>query len=252
VDEDLDHLLTGHADPQRGPHMARQLRVDTAEGGQRGQIDELAVAQRQPFAQVGAADTEPMTKEDQTAFRFDCGAVWLNLLATKGRSFSARRVERLATTHLLTEWLEHCQLAPVRPVGEDDLRQARRLRETLRALALAAVDAEPPPTCAAADLAAFLAEHDEPVRLTADDRLRRKPPATTANALARIARQAVEQLTSADRLALKVCPEDDCRGVFVDPPGRRRWCPSTACASRGRVRALRARRSEAETATETA
>ncbi|MEU3521152.1 CGNR zinc finger domain-containing protein [Streptomyces sp. NPDC006654] len=31
----------------------------------------------------------------------------------------------------------------------------------------------------------------------------------------------------------------------MDPPGRRRWCPSPACASRGRVRAMRARRSAA-------
>ena len=123
-----------------------------------------------------------------------------------------------------------------------------RLLDVLRRLStVAAVNEEPSPTGAAADLAAFLAEHDEPVRLTTDDRLRRNPPLTTANALARIARQAVEPLTSADRLGLKECPEDDCRGVFVDPPGRRRWCPSPACASRGRVRALRARRAEAQT-----
>ncbi|MFI2584884.1 CGNR zinc finger domain-containing protein, partial [Streptomyces rochei] len=37
-------------------------------------------------------------------------------------------------------------------------------------------------------------------------------------------------------------PEHDCRGVFIDSVGRRRWCPSPACASRGRVKALRARR----------
>jgi predicted RNA-binding Zn ribbon-like protein len=189
-----------------------------------------------------------VTTEDQTAFRFDCGAAWLNLLATKGRNFSANPIERLATPQLLTEWLERCELAPVRQVGDDDVRQARQLRETLRALALAAVDEEPPPAGAAADVVAFLAEHDQPVRLTADDRLRRDQPVTTANALARIARQAIDQLTSADRLALKVCPEDDCRDVFIDPPGRRRWCPSPACASRGRVRALRARRARADTA----
>ena len=188
-----------------------------------------------------------MTKEDQAAFRFDCGGLWLNLLATKGRTFSAKPIERLATPQLLTDWLERCELAPARRIGEDDLLQARQLRETLRALALAAVDEQPPPVGAAMELAAFLAEHDQPPRLTADDRLRRDAPVTTADALARIARQAVDQLTSSDRLALKVCPEDDCRGVFIDPPGRRRWCPSPACASRGRVRALRARRAGAET-----
>ncbi|MEU2424008.1 CGNR zinc finger domain-containing protein [Streptomyces sp. NPDC007851] len=53
----------------------------------------------------------------------------------------------------------------------------------------------------------------------------------------------MDQLTGSDRRALRSCPEHDCRGVFIDPPGRRRWCPSPACASRGRVRAMRARRS---------
>ncbi|MBD0710486.1 MULTISPECIES: CGNR zinc finger domain-containing protein [unclassified Streptomyces] len=187
----------------------------------------------------------PVT-EDKHAFRFDCGAVWLNLLATKGRSFSADPVERLASPARLAEWLEHCELSPVRTPDEDDLTEVRRLRETLRALALATVGEQAPPGDAVADLAGFLATHDEPVRLTTDGRLRREPPTTTVHALARIARQAVDQLTGADRLALRICPEHDCRGVFTDPPGRRRWCPSPSCASRGRVRALRARRAAAE------
>ncbi|MCX5195710.1 CGNR zinc finger domain-containing protein [Streptomyces sp. NBC_00249] len=186
-----------------------------------------------------------MAKEDKYAFRFDCGAIWLNLLATKGRSFSAEPVERLATPARLAEWLEHCELSPARPPDHGDLEQARQLRETLRVLALATVHEQPPPADAVADLAGFLSRHDDPIRLTADDRLRREPPTTTVDALARISRQAVDQLSSSDRRALKSCPEHDCRGVFIDPPGRRRWCPSASCASRGRVRALRARRSAA-------
>lgn len=183
-----------------------------------------------------------MATEDKHAFRFDCGAVWLNLLATRGRTFGADPVERIATPARLAEWLSLCELSPARPPGEDDLELAWSMRETLRALALATVDEQPPPAAAVADVRRFLAGHDDPVRLTGGARLRREPPATTAGALARIARQAVDQLTGADRLALRVCPEHDCRGVFVDPPGRRRWCPSPSCASRGRVRAMRARR----------
>ncbi|WP_104481335.1 CGNR zinc finger domain-containing protein [Actinokineospora auranticolor] len=183
-----------------------------------------------------------MANENAAAFRFDCGAVWLNLLATKGRAHSANPVERLATPDRLAEWLEHGELSPARPPDEDDLRLAHHLRETLRVLALATVDEQPPPKSAVGDLITFLAEHDDPIHLAADDRLRREQPATAADALVRIARQAVDHLTGADRRALKSCPEHDCRGVFIDPPGRRRWCPSPACASRGRVRALRARR----------
>ncbi|MEV5752273.1 CGNR zinc finger domain-containing protein [Actinoallomurus sp. NPDC052308] len=189
-----------------------------------------------------------MATEDKLAFRFDCGATWLNFLATKGRTFSAAPVERLASPGLLAEWLERCELSPAQPPDQDDLHQAWALRETLRGIALATVEEKPPPATAVATLAAFVAGHDDPIRLTADDRLRREPPATTAHALARITRQAVDQMTGSDRLALKRCPEDDCRGVFIDPPGRRRWCPSPACASRGRVRALRARRNAAASA----
>ena len=186
-----------------------------------------------------------MATDDKDAFRFDCGAVWLNLLATTGRAFSAAPVERLPTPQRLADWLEQCDLAPVRPPDDHDLRRTRELRETLRLLALATVDDRPPPEDAVAKLTALLASHDAPIRLRAGDRLRRDPPATGTDALARVARQAADHLTGADRHALKVCPESDCRGVFVDPPGRRRWCPSPACASRGRVRALRARRSAA-------
>ncbi|MEV6344243.1 CGNR zinc finger domain-containing protein [Actinoplanes sp. NPDC051851] len=170
----------------------------------------------------------------------------MNLLATRGRTFSAAPVERLATPGLLASWLERCELVPVTAPDQDDLDHFHRVRETLRSLALATVDEQAPPAEAVAGLADFLAEHDDPVRLIAGDRLHREAPASAGHALARIARQAVDQLTGADRRALKVCPEHDCRGVFIDPPGRRRWCPSPACASRGRVRALRARRTAEE------
>jgi predicted RNA-binding Zn ribbon-like protein len=186
-----------------------------------------------------------MATEDELAFRFDCGAVWLNLLATTGRAFAPRPVERLPDPGRLATWLERCELTPVVPPDGEDLRRTHALRETLRALALTTVAGEPPPRTAVAELSRFLATHDDPIRLSAGTTLRREPPATSTDALARIARQAAEHLTGADRHELRVCPESDCRGVFVDPPGRRRWCPAPACASRGRVRAMRARRAAA-------
>lgn len=189
-----------------------------------------------------------MATEDKHAFRFDCGATWLNLLATSGRTFSDAPVERLDSPTRFATWLDRSELAPARPPSASDLECAIELRETLRALALATVDDRPPPAAETAHLAAFLTAHDDPVHLVAADRLRREPPPTAIHALARIARQAADHLTGADRAALKCCPEHDCRGVFTDPAGRRRWCPSPSCASRGRVRALRARRAAEEDA----
>jgi predicted RNA-binding Zn ribbon-like protein len=175
-------------------------------------------------------------------FRFDCGATWLNLLATRGRSFSAQPIERISTPTRLAEWLELSGLAPVEPPVQADVVRACRLRETLRPLAMAVVAGEPAPPAAVAELQAFLGARPEPVRLEAGALLQRAAPATATVALRRIAYQAADQLTGAEREALDICPEHDCRGVFANPGRRRRWCPAPACASRGRVRALRERR----------
>ncbi|MFC4942147.1 CGNR zinc finger domain-containing protein [Pseudonocardia sp. GCM10023141] len=175
-------------------------------------------------------------------FRFDCGATWLNLLATRGRSFSDHPEERLASAARLDEWLARSDLQPARAATDVDLEQARDVREALRALAFPTMLDEPAPPAAVTTLNALLAAHHDPVVLVAGEPLRREPPATVAAALARITRHALEQLTGPERHALVVCGEQDCRGIFLDPAGRRRWCPAPACASRGRVRALRARR----------
>ena len=175
-------------------------------------------------------------------FRLDMGAPWLNLLATRGRHFGAQPVERLPTVERLHEWLAASELTPLAPATHADLRAAHRLREVLRDLALGAVDGIPPKADQVSPLTAFL--KTEPVHLAALDRLHRSAPASTADALGRLAHQAADCLTGPLRHDLRACPEQDCRGVFADPGGRRRWCPSPACASRGRVRALRERRRE--------
>lgn len=175
-------------------------------------------------------------------FRFDCGATWLNLLATSGRTFSDRPVERIDSVVHLAHWLAFSELTPAKPPKMADVERAQLLRETLRPLAMATVAGEPPPAAAVAALAEFLDCPDDPVELAITRRLVRTQPPTVDAVLARIARQAVDQLTGAERRDLAICDEHDCRGVFANPGGRRRWCPAPACASRGRVRAMRARR----------
>ncbi len=168
------------------------------------------------------------------------GAPWLNLLATRGRHFGAQPVERIPTPARLSEWLARVELTPLAPVTDADLRTAHELREALRELALGVIDGTPPRAGQASSLTPFLKA--EPVHLAALDRLHRSAPATAADALGRLAHQAADWLTGPLRADLRACPEQDCRGVFADPGGRRRWCPAPACASRGRVRALRERR----------
>lgn len=185
-------------------------------------------------------------------FRLDTGATWLNLLATRGTAFGRHPQERIPTPERLGEWLAAVELAPAAPVTAEDLELAVHLRETLRPLALSAAAGEAAPAGvapseAARELIAFVAAHDDPLTLepTASG-LTRPAPATATAALARIAREAATHLTGPERHSLKTCPESDCRGVFADPDDRRRWCPSPACATRGRVRAHRARKAAAQ------
>lgn len=204
-------------------------------------------------------------------FRLDTGATWLNLLATRGSAFGKHPEERIPTPERLGEWLAAVELAPrgaavsdashsAAPssaaatgsstsagrrgvLTDDDLALAIHLRETLRPLALAAATGDPAPPAAARELIAFLAAYDDPLVLDAGESgLNRPAPATATAALARIAREAATHLTGPERHTLKSCPESDCRGVFADPDDRRRWCPSPTCATRGRVRAHRARK----------
>lgn len=179
---------------------------------------------------------------DRTAFRFDCGATWLNLLATRGSHFGEHPVERLPTVERLAEWLERVELTPKHAVDQDDLELTWRLRETLRPLALCTVDGTAPDPAVVDALSTFLAP--DPMALLVNARLSMRPPASAAEALGRIARQAVDQLTGPDRSNLFACSEADCRGVFLDTTGRRRWCPNPTCATRGRVRAHRARKAQ--------
>ena len=173
-------------------------------------------------------------------FRLDCGATWLNLLATRGTHFGEHPVERIPTVERFAEWLEQVELRPARAVRAADLQAAWDLRETLRPIALATVDGVVPDPGQVEALGRFL-DADE-VRLSVTDRLVRSRPTTTTDGLERIARQAVDHLTGPERAFLFACAESDCRGVFIDTTGRRRWCPNPACATRGRVRAHRARK----------
>ena len=135
-------------------------------------------------------------------------------------------------------------MRPTQTVRAADLQAAWDLRETLRPIALATVDGVAPDPEPVGALGRFLGS--DPVTVTVTDRLVRSRPATTADALQRIARQAVDHLTGPERTFLFACSESDCRGVFLDTTGRRRWCPNPACASRGRVRAYRARKAQSE------
>jgi predicted RNA-binding Zn ribbon-like protein len=173
-------------------------------------------------------------------FRLDGFTTWVNFLVTKRHPLGARARELLTTPQRLRAWLRAVGLEPRGAVTEVDLAAAIELREALRALALAHGDGNAPPRGAVRTLERALEADDRPGVATRGGRLVRQRPADAPAALGRIAREATDDLTGAKRDALRICDEHDCRWVFLDPTGRQRWC-TPECASRGRVRAHRAR-----------
>ena len=170
-----------------------------------------------------------------TAFKFMGGATWLDLLATSGRTFGVDPIERLGTPDDLRRWLDAVGLGPAEPVSERDRAAAIALREALREAAMSAVAHRECERGAVAMIDAAIARSSGSVRLGGGG------VRTAGGALGLIARQAVLTLVGPDRAMLKQCAEHDCRWVFLDPGGRRKWCPEPTCATRGRVRAYRAR-----------
>jgi predicted RNA-binding Zn ribbon-like protein len=173
--------------------------------------------------------------------KFNAGAAWLDLLVTVGQAYGPAPVERLRGLPQLAEWLDHEGLTPAVPPVEGDVVEARSLREALRPVVLAALDARPVTTAQVAALEPWLAAAVAPRPVVRAGRLALEPPPTTRAALAALATQAVAALAGPDRDRLGACADPLCRMAFLDPTGRRRWCSPDTCGVRTRVRNHRAR-----------
>jgi predicted RNA-binding Zn ribbon-like protein len=167
--------------------------------------------------------------------RCETGATWLDLVATVTSAYGPAPVESVTSVALLRDWLAAVDLQPKDDPTEADLERARELREALRGLALAVVRAEPWPA-GDVDIVNQALADDRPLVLA---KHKVRPPATCREALARIARQAVEHLSVP--VALRQCADQVCGMLFIDDSGRRRWCSAEICGVRNRVRAHRQR-----------
>lgn len=180
-----------------------------------------------------------MSYDARHRFCFIAGATWLNLAATVADGHGPDPVERLWNTSRLAEWLEH--EVGVFEVSDVDLAGALVVRDALRDLALAAATGVAPSAAAVATANETLSRC-RPLRVeVVGGRVRLEPPSSVAQAMARITREAVTMLSGDEAAKLTACAEPVCRSVFLDPGGRRRWCPSGRCGSKARVRAFRER-----------
>jgi predicted RNA-binding Zn ribbon-like protein len=176
-----------------------------------------------------------------TQFSSGNGAAWLDLLAQLAGRYRERQVDSIDNPAALREWLREYGQEPTNDVSMADVEQFQVVREALHRTTVAVMCGDRPQAADVRLLARAL-EADRPlgVRLT-DGGIGIVRPASAGEALARLVRDAVQDLSGPRRVHLRPCGDDTCSGVFFDYTGRRRWCSDERCGNRVRVRAHRAR-----------
>ncbi|MEU6812612.1 CGNR zinc finger domain-containing protein [Streptomyces sp. NPDC046831] len=126
-------------------------------------------------------------------------------------------------------------------ITEEDLPQARDLRESLRAALLA--HAGHPPHREVTPLTDLLAR--APLVLTVDGRdgAAALAPADAGPLLSRVAAAVADALVAGTWTRLKACEAVTCHWAYYDrsPAGRGRWCSMAVCGARAKMRRYRAK-----------
>ncbi|MPY45850.1 zf-CGNR multi-domain protein [Streptomyces phyllanthi] len=193
-----------------------------------------------------------MRSHSGNAYRFDPGALCLELLVTGGPG-ALRRYEVLHTPADLVDWAGRSRLTPTPAldVTEADVAYARRVRDALCRTAVARICGELPelgiPGGSREDIGLINEAAARPPLVPAIGDGGRRVWAGVADGsrlLSTVARDAVELLTGPYAERLRMCAGERCYLVYVDTsrPGRRRWCSMEHCGNRHKVRALRVRR----------
>ncbi|CAM5580414.1 Zf-CGNR multi-domain protein OS=Streptomyces alboniger OX=132473 GN=CP975_33010 PE=4 SV=1 [Streptomyces alboniger] len=189
----------------------------------------------------------PMRSHTGAGYRFDPGALCLELLTTGGPG-EFRRYEVLHAPADLAAWAERSRLTPTPTlqVSEADVADARRLRDALFRVTTARALDEPPDPADIATVNEAAARPPLTPAIGPDGRRAHPETAGGAALLATVARDAVDLLTGPLAHRIRMCASGNCYLVFVDTsrPGRRRWCSMEHCGNLHKVRTLRARRSE--------
>jgi predicted RNA-binding Zn ribbon-like protein len=181
---------------------------------------------------------------DQLAFRFVSGHRALDLLSTLGDRHR-EPVERLREPADLDRWLAAAGLPVPERAVEDDLAEARRLREAMNGLTRAVVAGEAPDPDDLRQLNDWARRPALAPQVEAGLRRGWSGEQPVRAALALVAREATELLTGPERALVRECAAAPaCSLLFLDRSraGRRRWCEMERCGSRAKMASYRHRR----------
>ncbi|MET9501401.1 CGNR zinc finger domain-containing protein [Streptomyces sp. NPDC006259] len=185
-----------------------------------------------------------MVSHDGKPYRFDPGALCLELLTTGGPGALAR-YEVLHRPADLIAWTTRSRLPEglELAVSEGELARAREVRDALFLLTADRAHGRPQRPEHLDALNAAAAEPPLVSRLAPDGTRAWAPGATGTHLLSTVARDAIDLFTGPYAHRVRECGAHDCRLLFVDTsrPGRRRWCAMEHCGNREKVRAHRAR-----------
>ncbi|MEU4098203.1 CGNR zinc finger domain-containing protein [Streptomyces sp. NPDC026673] len=181
-----------------------------------------------------------------TPYLFDAGSLCLEFL-TSGGPGELSRYDVLHTPPDLGRWLGLSRLR-LEPgdvhVSDAELHAALDLRTALWGMGRSAArNMKLSP-----DQVQYVneaAEHPPLVRRIVGEAAEWRYPASGAQALSTIARDAVDLFTGEFAGRIRECDAPECFLIFVDTsrPGLRRWCAKDACGNRHKVRQSRSRAS---------
>ncbi|KQX64135.1 CGNR zinc finger domain-containing protein [Streptomyces sp. Root1310] len=174
---------------------------------------------------------------------FVCGNPALDFAATL-RARRSLRFEMFATPSRLEAWyVESAVVDAVTPSSEADVAQAIALREAVYDLVTTRRlgEAYHPEALAAVNGAARGTPATPQLTETG-----RWTNATPEQALATVARHAVELLSGPDVPLLKECGNPECTRIYIDRSRgmRRQWCGMESCGNKLKAAAYRARKKQ--------
>jgi predicted RNA-binding Zn ribbon-like protein len=173
--------------------------------------------------------------------RFPCDHPALDFVGTlRGRRFDDP-LEMLDSPSALDAWFRESKLIDAGPASRpNDLVNAVRLREAIYALVAVRLFGEPQRDADVALLNEYARLMPAAPQLTPAGR---RVEATADQALATVARAAVELLGGPDVNLLKECQRPECNQVFIDRSRgfRREWCSMATCGNKVKGATYRAR-----------